>query len=419
MQEPQDFKFLDAYREIFYSDKTYFIISGGRAGGKSTNIAAYFLLCLLGEEYFRGVISRYSQKSIKNSIYRDILDLAKSWGVDHLLNISGDEVRYRGNMIITHAMRLADGTMVSKGKGLARVSHLLIDEATECDDEQEYIKLIDSFREKGSERKIFVLFNPTSRLHWIYKRWFINDQPNPKWLHDHVFIHTTYLDNYDNLDYTKIQEWERMKSIDPEYYSHHIMGKWRDAMEGKIFEDWSFDYYPDPEAETLYGIDFGFSQDPTTCIEVKKKGKSIWIRELLYQTGLTNEDIYNVLHKIGLDERSQIFADSSEPKSVEELRRLGFNRVKGAKKGPGSILNGIKKIKEHNVYVDPTSKNLVEEYESYTWKLDKDIPNDRNNHLMDALRYALSGNGATGVYSVASGNSASLAKRHEEESDWR
>jgi phage terminase large subunit len=116
-----EFKILDPYAPLFHSDKTYYLISGGRASGKSTQAAAFFLIKLMGDEFFRGVISRYTQKSIKSSIYRDILDLAESWGIRQFIKIEGDEITNvrNDNMIITHSMKLQDGTMTAKGKGLA------------------------------------------------------------------------------------------------------------------------------------------------------------------------------------------------------------------------------------------------------------------------------------------------------------
>ena len=258
-----------------------------------------------------------------------------------------------GNQIITHSFRLADGTMTAKGKGLANVTHLIIDEAQELDDEEEYIKVIDSFRTKEAERKIFICFNPSSKLHWIHKRWFIDGKPNPKWFIDHEFIYSTYKDNLENIDPTKVAEWERMKDIDPEYYEHHILGNWREAFEGKIYRDWIFDYNPPEDAEVLYGIDYGYSNDPTACVKILRKGKDIWLKEILYKTGLTNQDLYIVLSNKGVGDRDTIVADSSEPKSTEELRRAGFKRITLSKKGPGSVISGIKKVASCTVHCDP------------------------------------------------------------------
>lgn len=387
------FKFLDSYSPIFYEDKTYWVISGGRASGKSTNIAAYFLMHLMGKEYFRGVIARYTQKSISSSIYRDILDLSENWNIAQHLEIKGDEIRNKlnNNMILTHAMKLAEGTITAKGKGLARVTHLLIDEATELPSEEEYLKLIDSFRQKGSERRIFLLFNPTTKSHWIFKRFYLPDgRPNPKWTKNHGFLHTTYVDNRDNLDPTKVQEWEDLALQEPEYFAHHIMGEWRDIGEGQVFKSWAFDWDLPEGCEVLYGLDFGFSSDPTAMVKVHKRGKRLWAEQILYYRGLTNSDISDLMLSAGVDKSAVIIADAAEPKSIEELRRLGWRNIRPAAKGPDSIRAGIQKIRGYEVKVNPTSSDLIEEYYQYAYRSGTDQPIDAYNHLMDAFRYALS-----------------------------
>ena len=387
----KEFKILLAYSEMFWSDKTYFLISGGRASGKSTQVAAYFLLKLIRNEYFRGVISRFSAKSIKFSIYQDVLDLAEQWGILSDLKINGEEIVYpsNGNKIITHSFKIQEGTQVAKGKGLSRVTHLIIDEAQELPSEEEYIKVIDTFRTKGAERKIFIVFNPGSKLHWLHKRFYIDGKPNPKWSLDHCFIHTTYLDNIDNLDPKKVLEWERSRIDDPEYYRHHILGEWRPAYEGQIFSDWHFEW-PQWDAQPVWGLDWGFSNDPTAVVEVRLDGNRVKLREVLYETALTNRDIYDKLIKEGLNSRSTLICDSAEPKSIEELRQLGLNGATNAHKPPGSVIGGIKKLKSFEVWCHPDSKNLIDEYNSYRWKPNSDQPIDSNNHLMDAIRYALS-----------------------------
>jgi len=398
------FEFLPAYAPIFWEDKTYWVISGGRGSGKSTNIAAYFLVKLMSPDYFRGVISRYTSKALTNSIYRDITDLITQWGLDSYLEIKGDEIlnKRNGNMIITHAMKLAEGTISAKGKGLARVTHLLVDEAVELPSEEEYLKLIDSFRQKGSERKIFLLFNPTSKSHWIFKRFYLPDgRPNPKWTSNHGYLHTTYRDNRDNLDPTKIKEWEDLQFQDTEYFAHHIEGEWRDIGEGQVFKTWHFDWEPPQEAEVLYGLDFGFSSDPTAMVKVLKRGKRLWVQEILHHTGLTNSDIADLMQRSGIEKHQVIIADSAEPKSIEELRRLGYRNIRPAAKGSDSIRAGIQKIRGYEVHVHPESANLIQEYYQYAYRTGTDQPIDAHNHLMDAFRYALSHDkGDTPKYAV-------------------
>ena len=398
------FAFLPAYAPIFYEDKTYWVISGGRASGKSTNIAAYFLMKLMGKEYFRGVIARYTSKALTNSIYRDILDLIGQWRLTGYLEIKGDEIRNKlnDNLILTHAMKLAEGTITAKGKGLARVTHLLIDECTELPSEEEYLKLVDSFRQKGTERRIFILFNPTSKNHWLFKRFYLPDgQPNPKWLSTHGYLHTTYLDNADNLDPTKVLEWEALREEDEDYFSHHILGHWRDIGEGQVFKGWHFDFAPDQESETLYGLDFGFSTDPTAMVRVQKRGQRLWVEELIYETGLTNEDIYQRLVRLRIPSTATILADAAEPKTIETLRRLGYRNITPASKGQDSVRAGIDKLRTFEVHVHPESSNLIQEYYNYAYRGGTDKPIDDYNHLMDALRYALSRDkGSTRKYVV-------------------
>lgn len=390
----REFKFLDAYAPLFHTDKTYFIISGGRGSSKSWTGAAYFLMNLMGEQKFRGVIARFTQKSLTNSIYRDIVDLIQEWGISPYLEVKNDEIinKINGNSIITHAFKISDGTQTAKGKGIVG-SMLLIDEGFEIPSEVEYVKLIDSFRSKGVNRKILFLFNPGQKSHWIFKRWYLPDgTPNPKWNVDHCFIHTTFYDNAHNLDPSKVQEWERAKDTDPEYYSHHLLGQWQDIGEGQIFKTWAWsNFNPDHEAEVLYGMDFGYSRDPTALVKVFKRGKKIWVEELLYEKGLTNEDIFESMKALGIPKLATIYADSAEPKSIQTIRQLGYPNIRGAQKGPDSIKHGIDKIHRYEVFASPKSKNLQEEYHNYAYRSGTGKPTDDWNHLMDAFRYAMTG----------------------------
>jgi phage terminase large subunit len=390
--QKQEFNFLPAFAPIFYSDKTYFLLSGGRGAGKSTQAAGYFLMKLFQPDFFRGVVARYTLRSITNSIYRDILDLIDKWGVKEHLKITGDEILNpkTGNLIITHAMKVGEGTMSAKSKGLSNVTHLLIDEFTELEHEEEYIKLIDSFRSRASERKIFLCFNPGSKSHWIFRRFYLPDgTPNPKWLDDHCFLHTTYKDNLDNLDPGKVAEWDRMAERDPDYYRHHLLGEWRNINEGQVFTNWHWQYDPDPEAEVIYGVDFGFYRVPSAVVKVSKKGRRLWLQECVYQQGLTNEDLFHVMVKSGVPLHATIIADSAEPKSVETLRRLGFRNIRPAVKGPDSIRAGIDAVASYEVYADPTSFNLRLEYDNYAYRTGTDKPIDDYCHLLDGLRYAV------------------------------
>jgi phage terminase large subunit len=176
---------------------------------------------------------------------------------------------------------------------------------------------------------------------------------------------------------------------DPEYYEHHLLGRWKEIGAGSVFKNWSFsDLDPDPEAEIIYGLDFGFV-DPTALVKISKKDRRIWIQELIYQSGLTPNDLSARMEALGISKNSSIYADSASPMAIEELQRLGWRNLRKANKGPDSIQTGISKIHQYQVFADYESKNLLEEYYNYAYREGTDKPIDKYNHLMDALRYAV------------------------------
>ena len=164
------------------------------------------------------------------------------------------------------------------------------------------------------------------------------------------------------------------------------------SLQGVVFNNWKqVDEIP-TEARLLgYGVDFGYTNDPSTCIEVWKFNNEYYYNEILYSTGLTNNEIADIL--LPIVKNNIVYADSSEPKSIEEIRRHGMNIV-GAEKGRDSIIFGINKMQQGNFYVTSSSLNLVKELRKYVWKTDKagkkvNKPSDNHNHLIDAIRYFL------------------------------
>jgi phage terminase large subunit len=171
-------------------------------------------------------------------------------------------------------------------------------------------------------------------------------------------------------------------------YARGITGR----IEGLVLRKW-FVTKEDFSDKTLigYGMDFGFSNDPTSFIEVRMENGELWVTELIYESGLTNQDISNRLDILEISRGSLIIADSAEPKSIEELRRMRWT-IDGVKKGPDSLMFGINLLKGYTINVHASSKNLINELEQYKWKVDKtgktlNTPIDAHNHAIDALRY--------------------------------
>ena len=230
--------------------------------------------------------------------------------------------------------------------------------------------------------QIFLDFNPSETF------WY-NDQIQPR--EDVTTIHSTYKDNpYLNDD--QVNEIERLQYTDKQYYQIYALGQFAGSFD-RIYQYIPVDDIPTNVAKLVaLGMDFGFTNDPTTLVEVWKDGRDgIYLNELIYEQGLTNGDIAALLGQYGVDKYIEIIADSAEPKSIEEIRRFGFN-IKPAHKGPDSVNNGIDILKRHVIHVTKQSINLIKELNNYKWFTDKNNnklnkPVDMFNHALDAVRY--------------------------------
>ena len=229
---------------------------------------------------------------------------------------------------------------------------------------------------------VFIDYNPDAEF-WAHERY--------KGKPDTSFEIVTYKDN-EACPQSAIDEIEAYIDTDPEWYKVYGLGLVGNLYAGKVFRNWSeLDYFPN--IDYWFGLDFGFSNDPTAIVKVAKENDNIFVEEKLYQTELTNSDIANHIKKFGY-KNEIVICDSAEPKSIQELRLLGINAIPADKK-PGSIMEGIDYLKRHNVLLTRGSTNIWKEFKHYKWQKDRDgnflnKPVDMFNHGIDALRYAFS-----------------------------
>lgn len=189
-----------------------------------------------------------------------------------------------------------------------------------------------------------------------------------------------------------------MKINNPRRFKIEGLGEWGIA-EGLIYENFyikDFDIQEiikRPGIESIFGLDFGYTNDPTAFIAalVDEKEKELYIFDEHYQKAMSNEDIVNMINYKGYS-KEVIIADSAEPKSIDDIKRKGVRRIKAAAKGRDSILNGIQNIQDYKIYVLPKCENTIVELNNYVWDMKEgqvlNKPIDDYNHLMDALRYA-------------------------------
>lgn len=232
----------------------------------------------------------------------------------------------------------------------------------------------------------FVDWNPVSEF-WAHSNW-IGEPEN-------AYTHSTYLDAAEVLPEQVVANIESNRAKDPNWWNIYGLG-----LIGKI-EGLVYPFFeqvgslPEQGAE-VYGLDFGFSGDPAVLIRNKIFSDEIYSQELFYEMGLTNQDIAAKMEELGIQKRSDvIWADSAEPKSIEEIYRLGFN-IQGCPKGPGSVEYGHQKVRQYKQYWTKDSLNCIKEQRNFRYVEDKNGKlTEKTTHLyshgMDTRRYAVMG----------------------------
>jgi phage terminase large subunit len=361
------------FNHLKHSDKKIVVEQGGTRSGKTYNI----LLWIIFEYTYRNTgktitICRKSFPSLRASVMRDFLDILRAYELynEEYHNKSSNEYHLNGNLVEFISL-----DQPQKIRGRKR-NLLYINEGNELfyEDWQQLV-----FRTDG---RIIIDYNPSDSFHWIY------DRVIPR--EDCDFYQTTYRDN-PFLDKSIVDEIERLRDTDEDYWRIYGLGE-RGMSRATIFQFGQSEIPTDAKLIS-YGLDFGYTNDPTALVAVYQLDNHLYLDELIYRTGLTNRDIHSHFQSFNLDRRDEIFADSAEPKSIDELHRFGWN-VKPTVKGADSVNAGIDILKRHKLFVTPRSSNLIKELQNYKWVEDKNgnllnKPIDAFNHGIDCARYAV------------------------------
>lgn len=395
----------EVYRPL-YVDKEKFIIliTGGRGSGKSFNVAAFierltFELTPVERLVHQILYTRYTMVSANISVIPEMLEKVELDGTSRYFHSTKTDVvnKMTGSRIMFRGIKTSSGNQTAKLKSIHGITTFVCDEAEEWTNEQDFDKIMLSIRQKGIQNRIIIIMNPTDSNHFIYKKYIetthklvdydgvpVQISTHPNVLH----IHTTYLDNMENLSEQFLKEVNLMKEVNPEKYAHTVMGRWADVAEGAVYKKWGVvDKFPDHARRVAIGIDFGYTQDVTAIVKCGIVDNAIYVEELCYKSGMLSSDIIKELRK----HHEHVYADSADPRLIDEIG-LGGVIIYPVQKGAGSIIAGIEKIKDMELYVTKNSYNLQNELRNYVWAKDKDgnyinEPEDNNNHALDALRY--------------------------------
>ena len=346
---------------------------GGTRSSKTYSLAQLIILKALQEQGKVYTICRKTLPALKGTAYKDFFNILEEHNLYNPDKHNKSELTYKLN---NNEIEFISVDMPQKIRGRKR--HILwLNEANEFRFE-DWVQL--SLR---TTENIYLDFNPSDPYSWIYDK-VMNRE-------DCTFIKSTYLDNPFLPDET-IKEIERLKDLDSNYWKIYGLGDMAQPTE-TIFRQFEIaNNVPDEASLVAIGMDFGYSNDPTAIAEVFKLNDDLYINELVYSKGLTNQDIAQRLRELNITRQTEIIADSAEPKSIEELHRQNFN-VKGAKKGADSINMGIDVLRRFKLHITKNSTNTLNEFKYYKWLTDKNghIVNkpatNQQDHIIDAVRY--------------------------------
>lgn len=369
------------------SPKRFLVLYGGAGSGKSWFAAQKIIYRMLSEKNHVFLCVRKFATDLKESMFNLLKGTIESWGLADLFEfrVSPLEIKcVNGNRIIFKGMDDPE-----KVKSIFGISGVWIEEASQINP-HEFEQL--NLRIRGDNLKNYVqyilTFNPVSEHNWLKKRFFdFYDE-------DAFILKTTYKDN-PFLDKQYHKNMEKLKETNLEYYSVYALGDWG-VLGHLIYKNYTVkDISIDSsDYEIVYsGLDFGFN-DPSAYIRIGIKDDELYIFKEFYKRELTNTELIEEIGKIH-PKKDWLICDSAEQDRIKEFKQKGFNRLKGAKKGKGSIKDGIDHIKSHKIYIHPNCTEFIREIQGYTWKQDKDgniyDEPDKNcsDHLLDAMRYAM------------------------------
>tara|TARA_R100001460_G_scaffold59716_1_gene99649 strand:- start:8380 stop:9537 length:1158 start_codon:yes stop_codon:yes gene_type:complete len=346
------------------------INQGGTRSGKTYSLLQLLIVKAFEHKGKVFTIVRKSLPSLKMTAYRDFFEILNNLDLYSETDHNKSDYTYSLNGNLFEFVSL-DQPQKKRG---ARRDFLFCNEANELTWEDFFQLLV------RTTDKIWLDYNPSDSFHWIYDKLLVRD--------DVTYIQSTYKDN-PFLEQTIVDEIERLQGTDDDYWRIYGLGE-RGLSRATVFQ---FNVVDDPKGQLVsFGLDFGFTNDPTSLVQVYKDGDDLYIHEMMYHTQLTNSDISDKFAELGLTRYDEIWADSAEPKSIEELHRFGWN-IKPTAKGADSIMAGIDILKRHKIYVTKGSDNTIREFQNYKWQEDKNgnllnKPIDKFNHAIDAVRYA-------------------------------
>lgn len=386
----------------FWNDKHFYRVEKGSRGSKKSKTTALNFISRIMQYPWSNllVVRRYSNTN-RQSTYTDLQWAIHRLQADSLFKCNsgmpeitylptGQKILFRG---LDDPLKI---TSIAVNNGI--LSWLWFEEAYEIENAEKFETVVESVRGKNDAptffKQVTLTFNPWSEQSWLKKKFFDKDTR-----YKDVFAQTTTFRVNEWLDNQDRQRYLDLYRTNPRRAKIVCDGDWGVA-EGLVFDNYVIEDFDVNEVikqadDVAHGMDFGFTHDPTTFAEcaINLKTKDIYIYNELYQQGMTTDDIFNWLSSNGYL-KTDIVADSAEPRLIAELRAKGVRRISGSIKGKDSIMFGVNFMQSFKIHILPKCTNAIQEFSTYVFDQDKEgnwlnKPVDANNHFIDATRYAL------------------------------
>ena len=384
------------YADFWKFKGRYRVVKGSRSSKKSVTMALWSVWNIMATPGANMLVVRKTYRTLKDSCFTQLKWACNRLGVMHMWKFTENplEAVYLPTRQHIYFRGLDDSLKITSITcETGSLCWMWIEEAYEIMNENDFDIVDESIRggADGIYKQVTLTFNPWNEKHWIKRRFFDVQDPD-------IFAMTTNYTCNEWLDEQDLKVFENMRLNNPRRYQVAGLGNWG-VVEGLVYENWierEYELKDVRQCKTVAGLDFGYTNDPSALfigfIDTNQKKLYVW--DEMYEKGLSNREIAIEIKKMGYG-KERIVADSSEPKSIDELKYLGL-RVKGAKKGKDSILNGIQYIQDFQIIIHPRCVNFLTEINNYSWDEDKfgnklNKPVDDFNHLMDAMRYACEG----------------------------
>lgn len=364
---------------------------GGASSGKSHGVVQKVIIKALKQWKIprKVLFLRKVGTTVNDSIFADVQSVLSDFGILEYCKVNKSNYRIElpnGALFLFKGMDDPE-----KIKSIKGISDVVMEEASEFNLD-DYTQLTLRVRDKvHCAKQIYLMFNPVSKANWTYNYFFIKRPKNT------VIYQTTYRNNK-FIDDTVKENIEELANRNEAYYKIYALGEFAtlDKLVFPKYESKLLNKHALSNLPSYFGLDYGFINDPSAFMHVKidKENKRLYVLEEYVKKNLTNDRIAEAIQTLGYS-KEVITADSAEKKSNQELRNLGIHRVRDAKKGQGSVIQGIQFMLQFDIIVDERCVKTKEEFENYTWQKDRrtgeyiNKPVDSYNHCIDSIRYAI------------------------------